>query len=154
MPFELVNPVVDIGMRKLCTRPYPGHKRGCPNFNKKKGCPPNTPTIYWELDLDDPIWAIWNVFDFAGHVARMKFVHPEWSDRQLANCLYWQPSARKNLRAEIANFLRTEGKNLHVLTCPEATGVNVTATMKFLGIDLEWPPKTVAYQVVLAGTKR
>lgn len=35
---------------------------------------------------------------------------------------------------------------------PEACGVDVTATMKLIGIDLEWPPVNVAYQVALVGT--
>jgi len=34
---------------------------------------------------------------------------------------------------------------------PEAMGVNVTETMKRVGIELEWPPVNVAYQIALAG---
>jgi hypothetical protein len=33
--------------------------------------------------------------------------------------------------------------------CPEAMGVNVTATMKEIGIQLEWPPKRWAHQVAM-----
>jgi hypothetical protein len=38
--------------------------------------------------------------------------------------------------------------------CPEALGLNVTATMRMIGIDLEWPPREFTYQVALAGAKR
>ena len=44
--------------------------------------------------------------------------------------------------------------NMKMVTCPEAAGVNVTATMASIDIDLEWPPVTVAYQVALAGIKK
>jgi hypothetical protein len=37
-----------------------------------------------------------------------------------------------------------------VFLVPEAHGLNVTATMKSIGIELEWPPKTVTYQIALA----
>lgn len=36
--------------------------------------------------------------------------------------------------------------------CPEAMGVNVTATMKNLGVTLEWPPQKVVYKVAIIGT--
>lgn len=40
MPFQKVTPVIDYKMRALCVKPYYNHKKGCPNFNKKAGCPP------------------------------------------------------------------------------------------------------------------
>ncbi|HUX15510.1 MAG TPA: hypothetical protein VMW52_03505 [Phycisphaerae bacterium] len=135
----------------LCARPYPGHPRGCPNFNRKPGCPRAAPRLPQVLNLAEPVWTIWNVFDLAGHIVRMKARHPEWSDRQLRCCLYWQPRARKSLRRHVAMFLYHH-PGLHVVATPEAQGVNVTATMKSAGITLEWPPRNVAYQVVLAGT--
>jgi len=94
MPSAIVVPVVDLSVRGLCPKPYPLHARGCPNFGKKAGCPPQCGTISKVLDLSAPVWAIWNVFDFGGHVAKMRVAHPDWSGRQLACCLYWQPKAR------------------------------------------------------------
>jgi len=156
MPFELVKPVVDLNVRRLCVRPYPGHPHGCPNHGKKQGCPPTVPTLDHVLDLERPVWAVWNAFDFKSYLNRMRTMHPGWSYRQLACCLYWQRGARKKLEAEIAKFF---SKTKHwamqrVLECPEATGVNVTAMMKVIGIELEWPPTTVAYQVALVGTMK
>jgi hypothetical protein len=40
------------------------------------------------------------------------------------------------------------------LCCPGACGVNVTATMAALEIDLEWPPVRWAYRVALVGRPR
>ena len=82
----------------------------------------------------------------------MKAIHPDWSQRQVECCLYWQPKARKQLRAEINIFAFSITQYvMRVLTTPEAAGVNVTATMKMVGIELEWPPRSRTYQVALAG---
>lgn len=84
----------------------------------------------------------------------MKAIHPGWSQRQVECCLYWQGTARKQLRAEIDIFAFSITQYIiQILTRPEANGVNVTATMKTVGIELEWPPNKKAYQVALAGTK-
>ena len=101
-----VEPVVDLQMRKLCCRPYYNHKNGCINFNKKKDCPPNCPVITDVLDFSEPIYAIYNVFNFGSHVTKMKKKHPEWTKRQCECCLYWQPKARKQLREKIQLFLK------------------------------------------------
>ncbi len=159
--FHKVNPVVDLSVRILCARPYGynekrySHPKGCPNFNKKDGCPPQAKLITDLLDFTKPIYAIWNIFDFESHCNRMRKLHPEWSQRQVECCLYWQPKARKQLRIEVQRFLRQckclLGEHVKILKCPEANGVNVNATMKSIGHILEWPPKTITYQIVLAG---
>jgi hypothetical protein len=38
--------------------------------------------------------------------------------------------------------------------CPEAMGVNVTATMKNLGVELEWPPKNIVRKVAIIGVRK
>lgn len=153
MPFIQVSPVIDYNVRSLCIRPYPGHPKGCPNYGKKEGCPPNAPLFDKRYDLSRPAYAIINKFDFAKHVNRMKERHPEWSKRQLECCLYWQPRARKQLLQQIKYFLIYH-PGYAVTTCPEAMGVDVTASMRNIGIELEWPPETVTYQVALAGVLR
>jgi hypothetical protein len=142
---------------ELCRRPYPGHARGCPNFTKKKGCPPGAKPLADVLDLTRPLWAAWNCFLFGEHVAHFKKKHPRWSKRQLECCLYWQGTARKQLSMVIEVALAqfpASAKDTVVLRCPEAHGVNVTATMLSLGVKLEWPPVTVAYQVALIGVAK
>ena len=175
MPLIKIIPVYDHKFRGMCRLPYTGHKNGCPNFSKNSRCPPQAPYLEDYLDLSDDIWAIYNIYDLAAHVEKMKIKHPKWSERQLYNCLYWQPSARKSLREEINRFWATEFilqesnnysvfgvplvysksskaiKEIVIADTPEAMGANITETMKAVGIVLEWPPKTVAYQVVLAG---
>ena len=156
MPYALVQPVVDLSVRQLCTSPYYNHPEGCPNYGRKKGCPPTCRTIGQLMDLKKPVYAIWNAFDFAGHCSRMREAHPTWSKRQIGCCLYWQPKARKQLCSKIFQFLsENDGHfiitNFIISNTPEAAGVNMTATMKAIGINLEWPPKVFAYQIVLAG---
>lgn len=150
MPSALVNPVVNHTVRGLCVRQYSGHPKGCPNFGKKTRCPPQAPHVGEVFDLSQPVYAIWNVFDFGGHVARMKDKHPQWSDRQAACCLYWQGGARKALRRILLAFLR-EHPGMTAVQTPEAMGVDITATMGQIGEVLEWPPKTVTYQIALVG---
>lgn len=151
MPHIRVKPVVDIvNIRMLCVKPYPNHPRGCPNFFKKKGCPPTCPTIDKTLDLAKPVYAIYNIFDFKAHTDKMRKKHPEWTQRQVECCLYWQGTARKQLKAEIKKFLE-EFPGMKIVDVPEAQGVNLTETMKRAGIRLEWPPVNVTYQIALAG---
>jgi len=150
--FIKVDPVIDLSMRKLCTRPYPLHLRGCPNFNKKAGCPPKCLTFdeRFLMDIKMPFYAIYNKFDFRGHCDRMRAKHSDWTQRQIECCLYWQGTARKSLREKTEAFL---WKHPHYTAsyCPEGEGVNLTKTMKNAGIILEWPPVNYTYQIVLAG---
>jgi predicted metal-binding protein len=154
MSYELIRPSVNLGVRGLCVKPYPNHKKGCPNYNKKATCPPQSQTIWDIFHIGEEIYAIWTIFDFAGHVKKMRTKHPSWSQRQLECCLYWQGTARKRLRKEIELFqLSRNDKKWTILQCPEACGVDVTATMKSIGQYLEWPPRTKTYQVAIAGIK-
>lgn len=153
---RLVEPVVDMSVRGLCVAPYPDHKKGCPNFNRKEGCPPKAPRIHELIDLSQPVYAVWNRFDFGAHVERMREKHPGWSERQLRCCLYWQPSARKQLKRLLMRVMRNpdgiEQKDRVVLVaCPEGAGIDVTKTMADIGIELEWPTRKYAYQIVLLG---
>ena len=153
--FQLVQltllPAVDVS--GLCRKPYPLHPKGCPNWNKKLGCPPTCRRVDHVLDLSQPIYAIYNAFDFATHTAKMRAKHPDWSQRQVECCLYWQGTARKTLRSLFIEF-RKAHPGLHVMMTPEGSGVDITATMASIGINLEWPPVNVAYQVAIAGTAR
>jgi hypothetical protein len=148
-----VEPVLlDCPPGDLCQRRYSGHGRGCPNYGKRETCPPQaerwTPDSCWGKAW----YAIWNAFDFGAHVEKMRGLHPNWSQRQLECCLYWQGTARKKLKDEVIEFLHHVTPPLPTVEwVPEAHGVNVTETMRRAGIILEWPPKTVAYQVALVG---
>lgn len=148
-----VKPVIDYTVRKLCINPYPGHKKGCPNFGKKDGCPPESPRFADVYNLSKPVYAIINKFDLKGHVQHLKELYPKWSQKKLECCLYWQPKARKQLSQHIKYFLNNHS-DYRIERCPEAMGINITDTLKNNSIDLEWPPKQYAYQVALAGVER
>ncbi len=153
MPWSKVTVIMlDRSPGSLCQRRYPNHPRGCPNYGKRPSCPPAAKI--WDLQhlLSHQWFAIWNAFDFGGHIERMRKAHPQWTERQLANRLYWQGGARKDLRAEVRRFMSTIAPlEPPVEYIPEAHGVNVTETMAQIGIRLEWPPRMVAYQVALVG---
>jgi predicted metal-binding protein len=105
MPVVQVVPVMNISVRGLCRHPYYNHPKGCPNWGKRASCPPQAPILTDLLDLDKPVYAAYNVFDFAGHCDRMQARHPGWSEHQVKCVLYWQGSARKSLRLIVKEFL-------------------------------------------------
>ena len=148
-----VMPVFNVSVRGLCRKPYPGHPKGCPNWSRRSSCPPQAPLLDSVLDLSKPVYCIYNEFDLGSHVERMYKRHPIWSERQLRCCLYWQGKARKQLRHRTRSFLANH-TGLVVLYCPEACGVDVTATMNEIGIQLEWPPLQKVFQVAIVGTPR
>jgi len=148
----LVDPVLDSSVRALCLRPYPGHPKGCPNFGKKEGCPPGAPRFDWYFDMTQPVFGVVHEFDLAGHVDRMRSAHPSWSDRQLRCVRFWQSTARKAWKAGVNEFLGSH-PGYSATACPEAMGVNITETMRRIGVDLEWPPEKVARQVALCGVE-
>lgn len=151
--FTRVIPVVDYSLPGMCTRAYPGHPRGCPNFGSRDTCPPRAKLLSDVFDLTKPCYCIINKFDLKSHVSRMRALHPEWSARQLVCCLYWQGTARVQLKAKIDEFERLY-PGYTVTRSPEAMGLDVTKTLANVGIKLEWPPKAIAYQVAFAGVPR
>lgn len=161
MPWAMVIPNFDplvindreVPVRKACGLRYPNHSKGCPNYGTRESCPPKAPMLYKVLDPAEPIYAAWNVFDLGAHARRMKAKHPGWSWRQLVNCRHWQQGARKLMMIEVRKCLSThkELRPPKIVACPEACGVNVTATMAVIDEVLEWPPKTKTYQVTLVG---
>jgi len=150
-----VTPVLDYSIRVLCARPYPGHKNGCPKFNKGNvACPPGAPLFDKYFDLHSPIFAVINEFDIGRHAEKLAERHPKWSDRQLRCCLYWQAGARKRLAEKIEKVLKLDCFNgYEATTCPEAMGVNVTETMRTVGVLLEWPPLNIARQIAMIGRR-
>ncbi len=148
--------VIDYSVRELCPRPYSNHKWGCPNFSKRPLCPPRSPFLENVYDTSQGFWVVWISFDFTAHRRNMRRKHPKWSQRQIDCCLYWQGTANKMLREAVADveyYLENRG-NWKTSLCPEAMGVNVTATMKNLGVELEWPPETVVHKVAIIGVKK
>lgn len=141
--------VIDYRTRKFCRLPYPGHPNGCPNFGNSLQCPPIVPLVEEVYDLQKPHFFLYCTFDIMAHMQRMQVRHPEWSDRQLRNCLYWQGSVRKNLNHLCGSVVKGTGRIYDLI--PEAMGVHVFKTMHNLGIHLQRINHSVIYKVALIG---
>jgi hypothetical protein len=125
-----------------CKAPYPGHPNGCPNFPR---CIIKENTVRLsDFKLEDLKWrAIVTEFDLEAHAARMKELHPDWSDRQCKCVLYWQGSVKKILKDAIENAVMHYDDVVVATTCPEALGINVYGTMAKTGLVLYKNPKIV-----------
>lgn len=148
-----VDLAIDLRVRGLCAKPYPGHRKGCPKFNTgHPSCPPNAPKVFDVYDSRSDFFVVMNEFNIKQHMQKLAISHPDWSDRQLRCCLYWQATARKQLYQKVHYVLaQKEFEGFSSTMCPEAMGINVTETMKRIGIILEWPPIQLARQIALLG---
>ncbi len=121
---------------KWCLLPYDGHKRGCPNFGQKPGCPPHGVSIDRLVDVTRPMYLVLASFNVAAHVRKMKELHPKWSERQCRDVLYWQGTVRVELKRNVAYAMRYLGCDAFTY-CPEGAGVNVFVTARLAGLALE-----------------
>lgn len=156
---SVIKLVLDCGVRDLCRQAYPNRPRGCPNYGKRDACPPQAPLIGDVLDLSEGVWAVWVEFDLAAHRERMQEKHPNWSRRQLDCCLYWQGGVKTQLRHEVTSLctmmcLSYPETKWTALYIPEAMGVNVTETMRGIGVELEWPPERIVRKVAIIGHEK
>lgn len=147
-------------VRNWCSLPYPGHRKGCPNYRNATHCPDQIPFITNVLDISKPMFIVHSEFDLAAHAARMKEKHPNWSERQCRNLLYWQGTSRKQLRDRVIKALcdweNEETTAINFITyCPEGMGVNVYSTARHAGLILE-PIKTLktCRHVALLGCRK
>jgi len=146
---QKIVPVIDYSVRDLCIRPYHNHKKGCPRYGNKPTCPPCAALWDETCDIGLATWLFWTQFDLAEHRTRMEQKHPNWSMRQLVCCLYWQNGARKSLKEHIEKW---DFPGFFQTIRPEAMGINVTETMRQIGIELEWQPERKwTYQVAMGG---
>lgn len=123
-------------VQDMCGWPYPGHPKGCPNYNKYPDCPPNTPYVTDLFNVKASMFLVFSEFDLAGHVAKMKTKHLNWTDKQARCVLYWQPRSKKQMRERVKLFLKESNCNQwHFYS--EALGVNMYATASLSGLKLE-----------------
>ena len=136
---------------RLCKLRYPGHPHGCPNFGKRPDCPPAAPLLHERFDITQPLYLLtvtWNIGKWADHMGEL---HPNWSERQRYNCLYWQGKVRKILRLHTDTWLPFH-RGYEADTCPEALGLDVDKVMQgSAGITLEWPPRKLVRKIAVAG---
>jgi len=128
-----------------CALPYPGHKKGCPNFGKKKRCPPNVPL----MKEGATVMMIGVAFDIGRWASEMKKKHASWTDRQCRCLLYWQGTLRKELRGFLKQAIAAPFTVIYAT--PEGQGADITAMMKAVGRPLQWPPLTKTWAIVLLG---
>jgi len=131
-----------------CVLPYPRHPKGCPNFGKKKGCPP-TAKKFWSL-IKPPYVLVGVCFNLNEHVERMRGKHPDWSEAQLKCLLYWQGKVDKKLR-KLALKVKSQIPNSTILYRPEANGVHVFKTAENVGIHLERNPSNFVWKIAIVG---
>lgn len=136
--------------RGLCVTPYHNHPRGCPNYGKKIGCPPNIEMFDQYYDISKDIFAIITFYDIAGHLEKQKIKHPDWTKFQLANSRHWQEADRKIHKLAIAEFNKMY-PDFVVTTWPEALGVNLKETLKQINIELKFPTTETVNRTSLAG---
>ena len=135
------------GRKAWCELPYPGHKKGCPNF-PTLCCFPKVVDYY---DLSKPHWFVIVPFAIGKFATRMKEKHPEWSERQCRCVLYWQNAVRKQLRIKCSEFIGNQDLIYHMI--PEAMGVNVMLTMrKNLRLTIAIKPKHMVRKIALVGS--
>ena len=131
-----------------CQLPYPDHPKGCPNFGKKKGCPPQA-EIFSE-NYQPPYYLISETFDIKSHINKMKTLHPQWSERQCRNLLYWQKSVNKKLKENSKQYLSSlNDDSMRLIEIPEATGINIFQTCANAGINLEKLPKHQVTKIMI-----
>lgn len=132
-------------VHQLCTQQYPKHKKGCPNFNHKEGCPPHIQHISQQYDLES-INILLLKFPFSYYITLKQQEHPDWSLRALSNQRHWQNHLKGTLNEYWKN-IKDKYPGYKLIKNPEAQGVNVDETLKELNIDLQWP-KTDEYDEI------
>lgn len=144
IPIDGKNISYDRKFQSLCRKPFQGHAKGCPNYGKKEGCPPNQPMIYELLDLSSYVYVIYTEFPVGEFAERMRINHPKWygMPREWYNPRRWHPVARKEHAEDVAEFFHSKPECI-VTGSPEANGVNLTETMKHIDVylDWQWPPR-------------
>jgi predicted metal-binding protein len=141
-------------IQEMCLRKGGSFPKGCPNYRKKQGCPPNQPLIDEIFDFQKPLYLIYTEFNVKKFADKMRKKHPKWTERQCYNSRYWQSTARKEHKKELERFLNQYPKTM-INTSPEANGVNLHSLMlKATGIKLEWPPRKISRIVSFGAYKK
>jgi len=154
-----VDVVVDMSVRNLCVKPYPGRKKGCPNFacDRHPDCPPHSLPIDHTIDLSGTCFAAYERYDLEAHEARFRANNPgkEWTKKQARNLLHWQQGCTNRAINRAQRFIDKAcswgGYSAVVVKVPEGHGVQVFETMAAAGVILERPIDRWVHKVVLIG---
>ena len=141
-----------------CLQPYPDHKKGCPNYGKREGCPPLAP-LATDL-IRDPYYLVYQKFDLAAQEKRLLEKHPNWSKRQARCCLYWQRGFVKGLLIEAWEFLIQKvyetNECYECVENPEGAGIDLFKTCEQAGIHLErdYLHQQFVYKMVIVARRK
>lgn len=135
-----------------CQLPYAGHPKGCPNFGKKKQCPPFS--VNFRESYSPPYYIIAEFFNLESQIKKMKERHPSWTEKQCRNLLYWQKKVNKNLKNKAESFINSlEENDLSIIEIPEATGIDIFRTCKNIGLHLEKNPMKRIIKIMIIAKK-
>uniref|UniRef100_A0A6M3L0W3 Uncharacterized protein n=1 Tax=viral metagenome TaxID=1070528 RepID=A0A6M3L0W3_9ZZZZ len=119
-----------------CALPYHNHPKGCPNYLMCKHARSKKWLANEFFDLDRPMWIVWSSFDLEKHAKRMKKLHPNWSERQCRNLLYWQRGV-DNKTFHLERRIKEKFNLKGYIAIGEGFGINVYATCRNAGLKLE-----------------
>lgn len=160
----------DKNVRKYCLCKYTSHKIGCPNYNKKYSCPPNSPYLEDFILNGDFIefYLVIGILDFKKYKEIRLSILKErnkndinkkfhkYSDRELGNLLYWQNQMKNHIFSKI-NEIEETNPNFYLLVCGsgytsknkndslglysmESVGIHVFDTFKNNNMEIERNP--------------
>jgi len=129
-------------VKELCKRPYPNHKKGCPNIEKCKGVPEFSGKYNF-------FYLTWIKFNFKEYKNLRKKEHPNWTEDQVKCLLYWQNSLKKLLKNHLEEL--SQNNKFYVFGCGnkfklsfqstvdsmEASCINVFSTLKINKIKID-----------------
>ncbi|MBU7016320.1 MAG: hypothetical protein HXS44_02330 [Theionarchaea archaeon] len=136
---------IDHNVRDLCRKPYPGHPKGCPNYGKKKECPPQAPLLEDFIDISQP-----HYFVVLKCIRNGRFPNQESTLEEAQFHSYWSDTLEKILCKYIQEFQKDHPGTVFTYH-PSAVGVDVLETARNVGIPLQENPEKVFHKIVLIG---
>jgi hypothetical protein len=132
---------------KWCGKAYEGYPKGCPNYDpnriKNNFCPQNAPYLEGKLSYNH-YYLLLSKFEFGGFKDLRRPLHPNWSEKQLGNPRHWQNQIKCLIRDALLlykfDYLLSCGSGVNQSYSMEGVGINVFATMRKIGIQLEVSP--------------
>ncbi len=160
-------------IQEWCKLPYPKHPNGCPNYGSERSlrgirkdlqervireCPPVDRLIDDIFDFTQNVAIIYKTYPVGLDAEKRRISNPKLkTPGDWYNFRYWQDRARKELYAEVANYLDRDESTI-VDLCPEAHGVNLVKLMRQVCVKLDfgkWPPEhnldNIEYQIAMGG---
>lgn len=125
--------------REQCVQEYYKHPKGCPNFGVNETCPHKNTQLHVTEKYDVLSLRLLILrFHFREYIERKKIIHPDWTNRALANQRHWQSHLRSQLLKYWDTFGQEQYPGCALEMNPEAHGVNVVETLANHGVEISW----------------